>query len=89
MDVQPESHCCSYRCSWHPHLGKYTASKKGQLISQAVKSASGLGVTAALGSPANRAAPGAARFTAFMYSVTATQGTWATLSQLSPDMDAM
>jgi NCS1 family nucleobase:cation symporter-1 len=45
----------------------------------AVKAA-GSGASAALGSPANRAAPGAARFEAFMYAVTATQGTWATLS---------
>lgn len=40
----------------------------------------GSGASAALSNPVGRASPGSARFIAFMYSVTATQGTWATLS---------
>ena len=34
----------------------------------------------ALSWPINRAAPGAARFQAFIYAVTSTQGVWATLA---------
>lgn len=34
----------------------------------------------ALATPVNRAAPGKARFVAFMYAFTAMQGVWATLS---------
>ncbi|RXK38901.1 uracil transporter FurD [Tremella mesenterica] len=43
-------------------------------------SKAGSGASAALNHPANRLPPGAPRFKAFMYSVTACQGTWATLS---------
>lgn len=50
------------------------------IINQAVVKA-GSNAGEALSNPANRAAPGSARFIAFMYSVTACQGTWATLSQ--------
>lgn len=51
-----------------------------RLILQAIKLA-GSGASEALSNPAGRAAPGAPRFIAFMYSVTACQGTWATMSE--------
>ncbi|KAK8866184.1 hypothetical protein IAR55_001335 [Kwoniella newhampshirensis] len=50
----------------------------GTLIWAVVKA--GGNASNALSNPAHRAAPGAARFIAFMTSVTACQGTWATLS---------
>jgi len=46
----------------------------------AVKAAGGNARGALTGDGVDRAAPGTARFEAFMYSVTATMGTWATLS---------
>ncbi|KGB79113.1 uracil transporter FurD [Cryptococcus deuterogattii 99/473] len=50
----------------------------GTMIWALVKAGSHAGE--ALGSPANRAAGGIPRFKAFMYAVTASQSTWATLS---------
>lgn len=51
----------------------------GTMIWALIKARDGPGIAYALTTPANRVAPGTARFIAFMYSVTSVQGTWATM----------
>lgn len=64
---------------WVSAVASEQKQKQPLTRTQAVKKA-GPNASAALSAPGNRVAPGVPRFVAFMTSVTAVQGTWATLS---------